>query len=116
MIERKKAEALAYINQFHLLAQVHKLEQPALEHLIEDALSMSEEMAHWPAYEQLKERARGIVGFEARRAELASTSHYQLMMTFLDWLLSEKRRRVHEMARLDDGDKWPIEGEERIEE
>ena len=111
MIERQKATALTYINQYQLLKQVRDLEQEALDHIIDDALSMDSEIGHWHAYERLKKQAKHIVGWYAKRDELMSSAHYEMMIMFLDWLLTEKRRAIkkQEDLKMIEGDSFDDE-------
>lgn len=97
--EQKKEQALSYINQERLLKQVRQVEATRLDKLIDNALNMPQEVGHWQAYEILKREAMAFVGFEAKCEAVATPAHYSLMLTFIDWLLTEKRPLAIEMSR-----------------
>ncbi len=80
-------DVLMRIRQNEWLSQVAQFEPFALKALIEDALSHQSGVERWRHYERLKKQAKGMSGCFARRDELASSEHYQAMITLIDEIL-----------------------------
>lgn len=72
-----------------LLAQVYKLEPQRLEQIVDLALMCECPDERWQNYERLKKVSAQFVGFSARRNELRTYQHYEVMLGFIDWLLPD---------------------------
>jgi len=83
-----KEHALSKIQCNTELAQVYRLERAQIETIIDTALIHNDPARHWFAYSDLKAQVTKIVGWEAPRQELRSSAHYDVMVEFIDWLLS----------------------------
>jgi hypothetical protein len=89
-----KNQALEKITQDDMLREVYSLEPFTLDYMVDLALSCNPDK-RWQAYEQIKGFASGIVGFNARHDELATCTHYEIVIEFIDWLLPNE-----DLARL----------------
>jgi hypothetical protein len=83
-----KQQALTKVQRNSELAQAYRLEKAQLEAIIDKALNHTDPGQHWFAYSVLKEQASKFVGWDAPRQELRSNAHYEVMVDFIDWLLS----------------------------
>ena len=86
------------------LKQIYAVEPQALENIIEAALFGSFS-GYWRAYTQLKQQAISFVGWEAGQSELRTSSHYESVITFIDWLLTYIGfPQIHELPPEDEQD------------
>jgi hypothetical protein len=94
----RKQQALEQMHRFRELSEVAELEQSQMQHIIDSALAHEDASEHWQAYEDLKAVASGIVGWDARYPQLKTCAHYEIMVEFIDWLLTlaETREEIAE--------------------
>jgi len=87
MSDPRLEDILPAIEGDRRLKQIYEVSPATLEKLIEAALfgAFSD---YWRAYEQLKEQAMSFVGWEAEASKLRTSTHYESIVTFIDWLLT----------------------------
>lgn len=86
-MELKKQQAVAQVHRSAALVETYQLEQQAVEAIIDQALAYPSDENRWHAYEDLKAQASQIVGWDAQHESLSTTTHYEVMVAFIDWLL-----------------------------
>jgi hypothetical protein len=89
LIAPARQQAITHIQENRLLAQVYQLEKERLEQIVDLALMVEDPASHWREYERLKRMASRFVGWDANHPELKTTTHYEVMVNFIDWLLPE---------------------------
>ena len=72
------------------------VEQQAVEAIIDQALAYPSDENRWHAYEDLKAQASRIVGWDAQHASLSTSTHYEVMVSFIDWLLPRGEPSDHD--------------------
>jgi hypothetical protein len=85
-----KERAIDAVKREQHLAQIFELEPVQMESLI-DIVDMycSNPSERWENYGILKKAVRELVGRDAKRPELRTSAHYEVLLAFIDWLLPE---------------------------
>ncbi len=82
-----RTQAMTRVRHDVWLSQVAEHESAVLDQIVTVALTYDLVDNRWQAYEQLKRNASQIAGWNAQHDELATSTHYQAMIDFIDWLL-----------------------------
>ncbi len=99
----KREEALAYVAQHHLLCDVQRLERMQLLYIINTSLLYDGSTRKAKEYQRLKTYVSSVVGWDARQKELQTSGHYEVMLTFVDWLMA-----LSEPKEVEEVDEWNI--------
>ena len=104
MSDPRLEDILPVIEGDSRLKQIYEVSPVALEKLLEAALfgAFSD---YWRAYEQLKQQAMSFVGWQAEGSQLRTSTHYESVVTFIDWLLTYIGfPQIHELSPEDEQD------------
>lgn len=92
--ELRRPKALHRISEHTRLTEVYRLEEKAVEDIIDKGLDCVNTADHWQNYEDLKKAASNIVGPWARQPKLRTTMYYDATIDFIDWLLEINEKTV----------------------
>jgi hypothetical protein len=87
-LEMRKQLATEHIAHYCQLTEVARLAPVSMEHIVDLALGHDATQNRWEAYKNIKDVALSVVGYDASNGVLRSSGHYEVMMTFIDWLLT----------------------------
>lgn len=93
-LEMRKQLAAEHITQYHQLTEVARLAPVSMEKIVDLALGHDVTQNRWVSYENIKALASKVVGDDAANGALRSKGHYEVMMTFIDWLLALAEKPV----------------------
>lgn len=72
------------------LAQIYELEPDEMAALYDMVrIYCDKPSERWQNYELLKRSVRNLVGRDAKRSELRTAAHYEVLLAYIDWLLPE---------------------------
>ena len=95
-LEQRRKMAAEHITRYYQLRDVARLEPEAMECIVELALCHDATQNRWQAYEEVKSIASQYVGYDASKSDLRTSGHYEVMISFIDWLLALAEKPVIE--------------------